>query len=143
MDDVKLFVATKAFIVHEGKILIIRESNTYADGTKYEKFDLPGGRLKPGEKFNESLLREVKEETGLEVSIEQPIHVDEWRPKVRDEQWQIVGIFFVCRANTREVTLSEDHDQYEWIDPRECRNYNLMDNYFRAFELYLEYEARK
>lgn len=139
----QLFVATKAFIVHKGKVLIIRESNTYTDGTKFEKFDLPGGRLKPGEKFNESLVREVQEETGLEVTIEKPIHVDEWRPVVRGEQWQIVGIFFVCRAAKNEVLLSQDHDQYLWIDPRECKKYNLMDNYFRAFELYLEYEKKQ
>lgn len=143
MENVKLFVATKAFIVHEGKVLIIRESNTYADGTKFEKFDLPGGRLKPGEQFNESLIREVREETGLEISIERPIHVDEWKPKVRGEQWQIVGIFFICRATSTAVVLSQDHDAYEWIDPRECRKYNLMDNYFRAFELYLEYETKQ
>src|SRR3989338_5321969 len=114
----KLFVATKAFINFRGKILILRESNTYTDGTNAEKYDVAGGRLTPGEKFNDALQREIKEETGLDVDIGKPFHIGEWRPVVRGEQWQVVGIFFECFAKSEEVILSEDHDGYEWIDPK-------------------------
>lgn len=67
--DIKLFVATKAFIVKDGKVLILRESQKYEDGTNAAHFDLPGGRLAPGEHFAEALAREVKEETGLSVTL--------------------------------------------------------------------------
>lgn len=141
--ETKLFVATKAFIVHNGKVLILRESSNYTDGSNAQKYDVVGGRVKPGERFDESLKREVEEETGLTVSIEKPIHVGEWRPIVRDEQWQIVGIFFVCRANSGEITLSEDHSEYQWIDPREYSKYPLIENLKPAFEAYLDYESGK
>ncbi len=143
MNSVQLFVATKAFIVHEGKVLIIRESGTYTDGTNSGKYDVVGGRVKPGEKFDESLKREVMEETGLIVTVEKPVHVGEWRPVVREEQWQIIGIFFVCRAKSSEVTLSQDHAEYQWIDPKEYMNYPLIDNLKPAFEAYLEYERKQ
>jgi len=90
----KLFIATKALIAYEGKILLLRESGVYQEGTNAGRFDVPGGRLKLGERFDEALRREVFEETGLEIEIGRPIAVNEWRPVVRGEQWQIVGIFY-------------------------------------------------
>ncbi|HEY4477365.1 MAG TPA: NUDIX domain-containing protein [Candidatus Paceibacterota bacterium] len=65
MMEPKLFIATKAVIAHDGKILILREAGSYAEGTNMGRYDLPGGRLKPGEHFSEALKREVVEETGV------------------------------------------------------------------------------
>jgi 8-oxo-dGTP diphosphatase len=135
--DIKLFVATKAFISFEGRMLILRESSKYQDGTNANKYDVVGGRVEPGQKFDESLLREIREETNLTVSIEKPFFVSEWRPSVRGEQWQIVGIFFMCSAQSREVTLSSDHDDFKWIDPREYVAFDLIENLKPAFEAYL------
>ena len=134
----KLFVATKAFITHNGKVLVLRESSKYEDGTNTNKYDVAGGRMEPGQKFDDSLLREVREETGLTVTIGKPFFVSEWRPTVRGERWQIVGIFFICEAQSDQVTLSDDHDDYKWIDPREYKNSGLIENLWPAFEAYLE-----
>lgn len=135
--DIKIWVATKAFIVNNGKVLIIRESDKYKDGTTVGKFGIVGGRVDPGQRFDESLLREIKEESGLEVKIGKPFYVDEWRPVVRDEQWQVVGTFFECFSESSTVTLSEDHDEYLWIDPKDYKKYNLIENLYSAFESYL------
>ncbi len=143
MENVKLFVATKAFVIHKGKVLIIRESGTYADGSNSGKYDVVGGRVAPGERFDESLKREVREETGLEITIDGPCYVGEWRPVVRSEQWQIVGIFFICHTDSADVKLSSDHGEYQWIDPREYTNYCIIENLASAFAAYLEYERKK
>lgn len=134
--DPKLFVATKAFVNHGGKILILRESAKYEDGTNAGRWDVAGGRLKPGERFDESLRREVKEETGLEIKIGNVLFVNEWRPVAKDEPWQIVGMFFECLTNSDAVTLGEDHDDYQWINPAEYKKYNLIPNLHPAFEAY-------
>lgn len=134
----KLFIATKAFILHQGKVLILRESGTYQDGSNIGRYDLVGGRLKPGERYNEALLREIKEETGLNVVIGRPIAVNEWRPIVREEPWQIVGIFFECASESDIVQLSEDHDAYEWIDPSTYQDHGVIDNLYPVFEAYLK-----
>lgn len=139
---IKLFIATKAFITYHGKVLILRESSKYGDGSNVAKYDVPGGRIKPGQRFDESLLREVKEETGLDVEIGRPFLVSEWRPQVRGEQWQIVGIFFECKTDSNEVKLSKDHDDFQWINPEDYKKYNLIDNLRPAFETYLKEEVK-
>lgn len=137
MENVVIWVATKAFITFEGKVLILRENLKYKDGSNIGKYDVVGGRVQPGQRFDESLLREIKEETGLIVKVGRPFYVGEWRPVVRGEQWQIVGTFFECQAETHKVILSEDHDKYEWINPHDYQNYNLIENLKPAFEAYL------
>ena len=137
----KLFVATKGFVRNNGKILIVRESSGYHDGTRAEEYDLPGGRITPGEDLKVALAREVHEETGLQVGVGDPFFVSdaEPRPVVRGEEWHIVRTFFVCDASGTDVRLSEDHDAYLWIDPVEYRTYGIIGNLFSAFEAYLRY----
>lgn len=134
----KLFIATKAFIEFNGKILILRESSKYLDGTQLNKYGVPGGRVNPGENFIESLKREILEETGLQISVGDPFFADEWRPIVDGLSWQIVGVFFKCTTDSDEVVLSEDHDDFAWIDPGKYLNYDLMKNNYIAFEKYLK-----
>ncbi len=113
----KLFVATKAFIVRDGKVLILEEARDKDTGTNPGKFEFPGGKMERGEKPEEALIREVKEETGLEIEILKPFGIEEWQPIVKDEQWQIIGIYFECKLkeNNSEVRLSHEHDSFEWI----------------------------
>ena len=141
--ETKLFVATKAFINYQGKILILRESSKYQDGSNASKYDVVGGRVEPGQNFLVSLLREIDEETGLKVKIGNPFYVGEWRPVVNGEQWQIVGTFFECIADSNEVRLSEDHDDFQWIDPNNYLNYLIIDNLKPSFEKYIEYSKNR
>ncbi len=137
----KLFVAMKAFIRYEGKILLLQENDTYPDGTNQGKWELPGGRIESGEEFKEGLLREVKEETGLKVTIERPFMVGEWWPQVRGEQWHIVATFFVCNAETDVVQLGPDHGAYQWLDPDDYSSVtNFAPSIKKAFETYLNLE---
>lgn len=133
----KLFVATKAFILYQGKVLLLRESTKYTDGSNAGRYDVVGGRVKPGQSFDESLLREIKEETGLTVTIGQPFHISEWHPVVKGEQWQIVGTYIECFTNSDQITLSEDHDHYLWIDPTDYKKHFLIENLYPTFETYL------
>lgn len=76
------------------------------------------------------------EETGLNVEIGDPLLVDEWHPIVRGEQWQIVGIYFVCTTKDTNVVLSQDHDEYQWINPNRHTEYQLISN--APFEKFLK-----
>ncbi len=139
----KLFVATKAFVRFGDKILIVKESSQYQDGANLGKFDVPGGRIRAGQRFDESLKREVKEETGLDIEIGEPFFVDEWRPVVRGEQWQIVGVYFECLAKSEEVVLSQDHEEFRWINPEEYTKHELIRGVDVVFKHYLVKRAKR
>lgn len=120
-------IATKALIVDKsGKILILREANTYEEGTNIGKYHMPGGRLNPGEPFLDGLKREVDEETGLEIEIGSPVYVGEWWPVIKGVPNQIVAIFFICKPVTIEVRLSEEHDDYQWVLPADIHKFAVM-----------------
>jgi 8-oxo-dGTP diphosphatase len=136
--DVRLFTATKALVLHKGKVLLLQESPNYKDGSQIGKLDVVGGRITPGENFEESLKREILEETGLQVKVGKPFFVNESRPVVRGEQWQVVRIYFEAHSESDIVKLSEDHEKYVWIDPKEYSKYPIIENLVPMFQAYLD-----
>ena len=134
----KIFAAMKAFVVFEGKILLLKESNKYKDGTNVWRYDIVWGRVEPWERFDEWLVREIQEETWLEVTTWKPFHVWEWRPEVRWEKWQIIATFFICNSKIDNIILWDDHSEYIWINPSQYKNYNIIPNLEQAFEAYLD-----
>lgn len=135
---VRLFIATKALINHQGLVLILRESNKYIDGVQAGKFDVPGGRMTvEGESFIDSLHREIREESGLNIHTIRPFFVNEFRVTKPKEIWQIVAMYFSAQSETKVVTLSDDHCEYQWIDPKTHHDYPLIENLHPIFEAYL------
>lgn len=111
------FTAAKGVLVHNGKVLFLRESGSYVDGSNPGKYDIPGGRLNAGEGWIEGLRREVFEETGLTVDNPIPFWTRDWRVTRTTEAWHVRAVFFVVPVETNQVVLSVDHDHYMWIDP--------------------------
>ena len=134
MSDIVLQPAMKAIVEFDDKILLLREADTYEEGTNTGKYHLPGGRVNPGEHFLDGLKREVKEETGLDVEVVRPVHVDEWRPVIKGTPHQIVGTFFHVRATSNEVTLSEEHDKAVWVSIDDYKQYKPLES--AALEAY-------
>lgn len=135
--DVRLFVATKALIRREDKILLLRESDNYIDGLNHGKYALPGGRINPGEKLLDALKREIAEETGLVFQGNlQPFYVDEFHPKQHNEQWQIVALYYLCDIPEGDIILSGDHDEFIWIAAKDHASYLMASNLRAVFEAY-------
>jgi len=124
-------IATKAVIENpEGKVLVLREAHTYKEGTHHGHYHLPGGRIEVGEPFLDGLMRELREETGLdEVHVEGPVFVGEWFPVIQGVPNQIVAIFFACTTRQTKVRLSDEHDAFAWISAQEMADYNLLPPY--------------
>lgn len=133
----------KGVIVKDGKVLIIREAATYGDGTQRGRYHMPGGRIEPGEHFEEALRREIKEETGLEVDIEYPLYVGEWHPVIREVPHQIIGVFWVCKPKTNKIKLSTEHDDFQWVKPKDRKNFDIMDPEDKVIDRYSEVTKSK
>lgn len=140
MGDIMQQIAMKAVIVKDSKVLILREAATNGDGTQRGRYHMPGGRLEAGESFEAALHREVKEETGLEVAIDYPIYVGEWRPVIREVPHQIVGVFFVCTPTTNKITLSTEHDDFQWIEPKKRADFDIMTPEDKVIDRYAEWQ---
>lgn len=120
-------IATKALIINEkSEILILREASSYEEGVRGGRYQLPGGRLNPGEAFLDGLKREVNEETGLKIDIGKPIYVGEWRPIIKGVQNQIVAIYFICKAITTKVKLSNEHDDFKWVLQKNINKFDVV-----------------
>jgi 8-oxo-dGTP diphosphatase len=87
---------------------------------------LPGGRLEQGESYEEGFVREVKEETGLDVELGRPVFVGEWRPVIKGIPHQIIAIFCVGKTTADQVTISNEHDDYAWVDRDSYQDFNYM-----------------
>ena len=68
----RVYAAVKALIENKGKYLILEQEY---QGKKI--LDLPGGKIDYNETPYDALIREVKEETCLEIEVVKPVGV--WR----------------------------------------------------------------
>ena len=84
----------------------------YHDQNGIRYWDLPGGRLEFGEDIESAMIREAREELGCEAETIRLI--DTWQT-VKTEDWQIVGVFYLCRLMTDDIVLSDEHTGYQWI----------------------------
>ena len=122
----KLFVGAKGIVHYDNKVLLVRESTKYDEGTSAGQWDMVGGRIESDETVQQGLLREVKEESGLNVETERLIEVFDDFLEIKGESCHIVRLYFLCRADSDEVILSEDHDAYDWVDPHDVGDKSLM-----------------
>lgn len=122
----------------EEKILIVRESSDYVEGSLKGIYDVVGGRISSEESLIDGLKREVKEEAGLEVEIGELVHVDEKFQEIKGEKVHIVRIYYQCTSDSSEVVLSKDHDSFEWIEPHNHKNFNLFYDVAEVFDKWIE-----
>lgn len=115
----KYYCAVKALIFSGEKFLVVKRS-TAARGDPYS-WELPGGRLKFKEAPETAIVREVKEETSLDVNCALPISTWTFMKTTND---QVIGITMLCTLEKSGlVTLSKEHDDFAWIKESEISNY--------------------
>jgi len=108
----------------EGKILLLRvnlEKLTIKNKGAY--WDIPGGRIHKGSTIEETLKREIQEETGiLEVysfnkldMVLSNIRI----PQVDGSFGLILGIYVCDVGNIDKIIISDEHTEYGWFNPQE------------------------
>lgn len=84
-------IDTRAAIFREGRLLLVQEKN----GT----WSLPGGWCDVDQSVASNTVKEVREETGLAVTPERLIAVQDWRNhNVRNYAYGVIKLFVLCRA---------------------------------------------
>ena len=103
----------------------------------------PKGKVEKGENLRDAAMREVKEETGLEAKP-----VGNFSQSItyyfRDRDGSTVDkevTFFVAEVTVKEVTLSEEHQDYVWLpiaDALEKLTYNNSRQLLRMANQYVD-----
>ena len=103
-----------------GKVLLLEREHS---GKKLY-WDLPGGRLQTGETAKATLLREVKEETGLEITGDITPFASVFtdiRIAVGDSNVGLIYAIFCCPLSVAfEPRLSDEHINFGWFTPSEA-----------------------
>ena len=111
------YLAVSAAIFRNGLVLIVRRAQPPAHGV----YTLPGGGVEVGETLAEAVVREVREETGLEI---EPVRLAGYRQLIaRDSAGRVERHFvilpFAARWLKGEVSLNEELAEARWLEPAE------------------------
>ncbi len=103
----------------EGKILLLKVRSKSSHDA--EKWEIPGGKVKKGEFFDQALKREFMEETGLEINIDSLYNViqNEYTACKTNEKIKSVQLIMKVSSGTDEVKISAEHDDYKWFTHEE------------------------
>ncbi|MCL1935019.1 MAG: NUDIX domain-containing protein [Defluviitaleaceae bacterium] len=135
-------VAAKGFVIKDYKLLILYKTKEEAtnDPNPNIRIDTPGGRVEFGEAPDISLMREIKEECSIRAKILFPFNV--WH--YINENFQLVGIDYLCEWIDGDVVLGKEHENFEWISLDEIlnREWDNKDIYIRVFDIYEKYISK-
>ncbi len=117
MDTSHFHVTVKAIVVVEEKIVLLKKHIPSVDGHGF--WELPGGGVQVGESPTEAVIREVFEETGLEVVEALP----KYTFCCNRNDKQIIGIGFLCNVKGGTVTISFEHQDYIICSLNDAKEY--------------------
>lgn len=92
-------------MLHRGRVLLLANERG--------EWDLPGGRPDAGEDHRATLVREVREETGLDV--EPGVLLDEHLFEVLPQRVVRIVAYACALQGGSEITLSDEHLEVSWI----------------------------
>ena len=142
--------AVHALILKNEKILLYRRVNTnWQDG----KYGMPGGHLEAGETVLQATVREIKEESGLDVKPEDLVLVHTshryYDPgKSIETNHDYIDLFFKVTSWTGDpiITSENKSDEMKWVDirglPENTLGYekSMIENYLNG-KYYSEFSS--
>lgn len=118
-EEGKLNVRACAVILHEGKILAMRDERS-------PYYYLPGGRVQMGETAENAVLRELSEELDIEAKIERPLWLNQafFTEDVDHLRYHELGFYFLMDVTKSDLFFrgqsflgtEEKHSHiFEWL----------------------------
>jgi 8-oxo-dGTP diphosphatase len=113
-------LGVSALVVHDQRLLLVRRGRGAASGT----WALPGGRVEGGETLAEAVVRELREETGLEGVCGELVGVNE---VFLDDLHAVVLCHRVTILDPREPRAGDDASEAAWVPAGDVAELLLAD----------------
>ncbi len=116
-------VGVGAVVVDEGRVLLVRRGTEPLKG----QWSLPGGLLELGESLAAAVVREVREETGLDV---EPVELVELLDRIHREsekvRYHYVIADYLCRVAGGSLQAASDADAVRWVERAEWNSHSAL-----------------
>jgi nucleoside triphosphatase len=94
------------------------------------QWGLPGGGIEPGERMEDALRREMREECGIEIRDIEPLFFTDGQypkryPDGSQREVYMIFLVFACRAEGDEIRLGEEFSEYAWVKASELQGFDL------------------
>ncbi|HWF12741.1 MAG TPA: NUDIX domain-containing protein [Candidatus Acidoferrales bacterium] len=125
-------VGVGGVVVHEGRALLIRRGSAPLKG----EWSIPGGLLEVGETLEQGVMRELAEETGLDVQVIELIEVFERifpAPPNADgtpgdcsrPQYHFVILDYLCETRGGTIAAASDALEFAWAREEDLVKYDV------------------
>ena len=106
---------------YNNKILLLKLRSISAHDAG--KWEIPGGKVKKNEFFDDALRREYMEETGLEIEIDSLYNAIQknFTACKTGESIKSIQLIMTVSTNTDEIVISDEHAMYGWFTKDEIR----------------------
>jgi 8-oxo-dGTP diphosphatase len=120
MAEQQFYVGVHGVIASRGRMLVLKRAPVMA--YRPGNWDLPGGHLALGESFDDCLLREVKEETALDVAIDRMLG---FHSMVSEPYLQAI---YACRLTVFQTVKlrADEHVEHRWVTLDELASLELI-----------------
>ncbi|MEU0966868.1 (deoxy)nucleoside triphosphate pyrophosphohydrolase [Streptomyces sp. NPDC005917] len=113
-------VVVAAALIDAGRLLAARRS---APPELAGRWELPGGKVEPGETPEHALVRELREELGVETETVARVP-GEWPLR----QPYVLQVWTAClRPGSADPKPLQDHDELRWLTPEEVWSVDWLD----------------
>lgn len=136
----QVMLVVRCMIINaDGDVLIARRSDN--DSHKAGYWEFPGGKLDEGQDLNTALKREVKEETGLTLNTVSNVSYIESEMIDSGKYNGLAYVVIVAKGNVKEtkVSLSDEHSDYKWVNPKMIPDLNYKKHVKKSLEIFNSY----
>jgi len=114
-----------ALILRDGRVLLVERGRQPLKGY----WSLPGGALETGETLKEGLRREVREETGLRITVSRLFEVFEriMSDEKGRSEYHYVLLDYLCRPTGGRLRPGDDVTRAEWVAEKDLKKYRITD----------------
>ena len=112
-------LTVRGIIKNNNELLVLKRHPK--SRTDPEMWELPGGKVEPGEFFTDALVREIKEETNLDVSV------GDFCEAIQNDysHKRTVQIMMYLENIEGEVKISDEHTDWKWATLEEIKTLNI------------------